>query len=294
MRCALIFALACLLCAPLTLAPLPAKAVDGSVAESGKRKINLSGRQRMLSQRIAKAACFAAIAVDTEQHLEQVSAAHALFETTLHGLRHGHDDMGLTAESNARILTEMDGVEELWQAYGPYADRATFGQQAAQKALPVIASLNLPVLRQMNRAVEEFERHYSNAGPIHPSLALALNIAGRQRMLSQKASKEFCMIVAGRDPKGHRAALAKSVTLFESTLNALIYGSDDLGLPPAPTQAILEQLQEVQALWTPLVPAFKKVIDGGLPTSDEIRLVAEKNNPLLIEMNKAVQMYEEL
>ena len=45
-----------------------------------------------------------------------------------------------------------------------------------------------------------------------------LNIAGRQRMLSQKISKEVMFAVAGEDLSG---ALKKTQALFDSSLKAL-------------------------------------------------------------------------
>ena len=42
----------------------------------------------------------------------------------------------------------------------------------------------------MNKAVGFMDKAYG-AGLIHPDLAHAINVAGRQRMLSQKALKEY-------------------------------------------------------------------------------------------------------
>ncbi|MEL7012261.1 MAG: type IV pili methyl-accepting chemotaxis transducer N-terminal domain-containing protein [Pseudomonadota bacterium] len=283
--------------APATFAPAifsPAYASNVPAAEDGKRKINLSGRQRMLSQRMAKAACFASIDVQTDTHLQQVSDAHALFDRTLHGLRDGDTEQGMNPEKAPRILEELAGVEELWITYGASVASAANSAEAAQAALPQIAELNLPVLRQMNKTVGEFERHYGGAGDIHPVLALALNISGRQRMLSQKASKEFCLILAGRDVASNREALAETVALFETSLNGLKDGNEEMGLPPAPTDEIYAQLQRVSDLWGPLKTIFDATVAGATPNAGDIEQVARDNNPLLKEMNEAVWMYDQL
>ena len=52
-----------------------------------------------------------------------------------------------------------------------------------------IAGINLPVLNQMHKTVGVIEKVYGSSGTVHPALALALNVSGRQRMLSQKAAR---------------------------------------------------------------------------------------------------------
>lgn len=272
----------------------PAIASDGAQADDGKRKINLSGRQRMLSQRMAKAVCFAAIGVDTAAHLKMGSEAHDLFDRTLTGLRSGDSEQGLSSERHPPILEELTAVDDLWEMYGAAISASLSGPDAAKTSLAEIATLSLPTLKQMNKAVGAFERQYGASGEIHPTLALALNVSGRQRMLSQKASKEFCLIVAGVNVEENRAALSATVDLFERSLLGLMDGDDELGLPEAPTDEIYEQLELVSELWAPLKTIFAKVSSGAMPSDADISLVAKDNNTLLVEANRAVWMYDNL
>jgi hypothetical protein len=281
--------------AMLAIAPAQiSHATDIATAEDGKRKINLSGRQRMLSQRMAKAVCFAALDVQTSAHLTMISDAHSLFDTTLKGLRAGDETLGMNPEKTPRILAELDAVDTLWERYGATVASAKGSSAAAQAALEEVGALNVPVLVQMNKAVGEFERHYGSGGEIHPVLALALNVAGRQRMLTQKASKEFCLIAAGQNVDANRAALAETVALFETSLLGLMDGNDEMGLVEAPTDEIYGQLETVLALWEPLKPIFEKVAGGGMASAADLERVARDNNPLLVEMNRAVGMYENI
>ncbi len=287
-------ALLAALVTPLMYVPSVATAGDVPLAQDGKRKINLSGRQRMLSQRMAKAVCFAAMGIDTQRHLDTAADAHALFDVTLKALRQGNTELGMNPEKNPRILEQLAGVEALWSEYGPAVAGATTHSEAATAALPTVAALNMPVLLQMNTTVGAFERHYGSGGDIHPALALALNVSGRQRMLSQKASKEFCLVAAGDETADHRAALSETVALFDTSLKALINGSPEAGLPEAPTDEILAQLNLVAGLWDELEPIFEKVVSGQTPTTKDIVQVARDNTPLLTEMNRAVWMYDQL
>ena len=163
----------------------------------------------------------------------------------------------------------------------------------AAGSLAQVAEMSLPALKQMNKAVIEFEKRYGST-TLHPSLALALNVSGRQRMLTQKASKEFCLIAFGHDVEQNREALKGTVALFEKSLAALMDGDDDLGLPEAPTDEIYDQLELVNGLWEPLSVVFKKVAAGENPSGEDLTTIATGNNPALFEMNKAVGMYENL
>ena len=276
----------------LSLTPsIPSWASDAALIKNGSVKINLAGRQRMLTQRMAKAVCFAAIGVMPEAHMDMMREAYDLFDKTLTGLREGDEEQGLLAENNPIILEELSFVEALWAQYGAAVRTAKSGPSGAVIALTGVAQLNLPTLRQMNKTVGEFEAFYGRAGVKHPSLALAINVSGRQRMLSQKAAKEFCLVAASKNVSENRKALAGTVSLFDTSLEAMLFGNEELGIAEAPTEEIREQLRRVKEIWEPIKAIFETSIQGGYVSPEDMQAVAEGNNVLLVEANKAVQMY---
>lgn len=276
----------------LTFPAPAAAAIDAAL--DGKTKINLSGRQRMLSQRMAKAVCFAAIGVETQTHLGMLANAHKLFQRTLDGLSRGDVEQGMLPEANAEILANLDEVAALWSDYRAVNEAIIASGAVSRDQLQTVASVNLPVLKQMHKTVGIIEKVYGSSGEVHPALALALNVSGRQRMLSQKASKEFCLISGGVDVAANRAALSDTVSLFTSSLSGLINGNAADGLAPAPTREIQAQLEKVEGMWTPLREVLLRAANGGAPSAADIEKVSTENNPLLVEMNKAVFMYNSL
>ena len=261
-------------------------------AEAAKRKINLAGRQRMLTQRMAKAACFASIGLEAGHHLEGMATAHALFARTLDGLRHGDPEQGLTRETKDAVLAELREVEALWADYGDLVAASVESGAVSEADLADVAEQNLPILTSMNEAVQQTARAYGDSSvPLH--LAVALDISGRQRMLTQKMAKEVCFVAADVQPAEARAALAETVELFSASLEALMNGAPFVGIRPPRSAELEAQLGTVAAMWEELKPVFVSVAGGAEPTARDLALVAERNMPLLREMNRAVFLYEQ-
>ncbi len=125
--------------------------------------------------------------------------------------------------------------------------------------------------------------------------ATVINIAGRQRMLSQKMSKESLAINSGYSVEQNRENLKKTYALFDSSLRGLINGDAGMHLPPTSNQTILKQMHLVESIWNKFAPHMKTFMDSG--SSAEARAnsaayILQHNLTLLTEMNKAVGMYE--
>lgn len=115
-----------------------------------------------------------------------------------------------------------------------------------------------------------------------------INLAGKQRMLSQKMTKEVLSVTQGLMDK--KEAL-KTVELFDKTLNGLIEGDKSLNLPACQTDHILEQLIVVKSLWNPFKEATTKVLNSA--DLQSLDYILQNNLRLLSEMNEAVKMFEE-
>ncbi|SHJ64197.1 methyl-accepting chemotaxis protein [Malonomonas rubra DSM 5091] len=122
-----------------------------------------------------------------------------------------------------------------------------------------------------------------------------VNIAGRQRMLSQKMSKEALSIAAGLEVSSNRDSLKQTADLFASSLNSLINGDEKLNLPPTQNPQILSQMRQVEVLWdnfSPHIDTFVNPASTEAARSVAAEYILQNNVPLLKEMNSAVGMYE--
>ncbi len=136
---------------------------------------------------------------------------------------------------------------------------------------------------------------------------LLINLAGRQRMLTQKMTKEFLVFTdalskTGKIDEKHVSRVKATMEIFSLTLKALTYGGNapvslDLShgrfrLCPRAMEPCFSQLKKVEGMWS----EFKGNLEKGLGKNDrtnEIQAWILKNNiPLLAEMNKAVTMMQ--
>ncbi len=115
---------------------------------------------------------------------------------------------------------------------------------------------------------------------------VVINLAGRQRMLTQKMTKEALGVFAGRVNPEELQSTAK---LFDKTLKGLMYGNEQL--PKCSSEKIFTQLEKVHKLWTKFYSNVNKIIEN--PKDDAaLNYLLQNNIELLKEMNKAVKMFE--
>ena len=112
-----------------------------------------------------------------------------------------------------------------------------------------------------------------------------INMAGRQRMLSQKIAKEALLVAAKIE---QQSTLKKTMELFEKSHKAILNGDEAMGLNPLKDPEIKNQMQHVGELWGD----YQKVINQHVNQSSDATLLAlQKQSPVILkEMNKAVMM----
>lgn len=268
------------------------KAAENADRLSAAARLNEAGRQRMLSQRMSKAACLAQMGVDAKLHRKMAKDAATRFDLVLKGLQTGDADIGLAPETSRTVQIQLEKTQALWNEFQPVLERMTQEGQDAE-ALSEMRKRNVPLLKQMNRAVAAIQSEMASGIEVSER-AMAINLAGRQRMLSQKVVKELCLLEAGLDPEADRNALRETVAEFEETLHDLREGNQARGLVPAPSWDIDAQLEIVESLWFEMASILQSAISGGTPGINDLGYAAFLAEAVLKEMNTAVLMYEKL
>jgi len=129
--------------------------------------------------------------------------------------------------------------------------------------------------------------------------AMLINLAGRQRMLTQKMTKELLAYLAGHGETYGRSA-RQTMELFDRTLLALKDGGKTIDaagketpVPAADVEEIKQGLEKVLKLWRPFKSNFQIVLDPNIDRhSTQYKQALEyilKQNPIVLkEMNNVV------
>ncbi|ODS34206.1 MAG: hypothetical protein SCARUB_00682 [Candidatus Scalindua rubra] len=258
--------------------------------------INLSGKQRMLTQKMSKEMLLIAKGVDEAQNKENLGKTAALFDKTLKGLIHGDEDLKLVGIEDAKIVGQLERVAMLWGKFKKNVDSVLSGD-TSKGISEKIAKENLPLLKNMNRAVKMYEDYAKKLGgeSLDARMAVTLNLSGKQRMLTQKMTKEVLLVANGIDPDKNKSELKKTTELFGRTLKGLLDGDDGLRLTGTKDLVIRDQLKLVAELWEEYKYVLNEIMssESSVVSEEYLVKVAKINLPLLREMNKAVKMYEE-
>ncbi|MFQ5965181.1 MAG: methyl-accepting chemotaxis protein [Candidatus Scalinduaceae bacterium] len=240
--------------------------------------INLAGKQRMLTQKMSKEALTLSQGIGSKESTKQTID---LFDKTLNGLISGDEGLKLPPTQNAEILSQLNHVQNLWKDLRANLDVVIDNSDETVAALSYINDNNLELLKQMNEAVVMLEKKSFDAKTI--------NLAGKQRMLSQKMVKETLNLVQG---SGSSDTLKSTSGLFDKTLNGLIKGDSEQGLSEMQDDAILAKLLNVQKLWDSFYKNINVVLTLAPETNSALAYINGNNVKALKEMNKAVVMYE--
>lgn len=118
--------------------------------------------------------------------------------------------------------------------------------------------------------------------------ANTVNLAGRQRMLSQRLAKEVLLLGNG---VGEASVVNKTIELFEDSHRRLLNGDEKNGISSPTSSEIQQQLIYVDQLWK----EYKGTMNRYLASKDarELNTLQSQSVKVLTEMNNAVTLIAE-
>lgn len=226
--------------------------------------LNQAGRQRMLSQRIV--AFYAASAQDLQPDSErQLHEAIAQFEQQLQQLR-GFEGAGQPAQ-NALSNLAYDWASLKAQLKRPPTPEAALELQRASES----------VLQASQRVVLELQQQASSTS------GRLINVSGRQRMLSQRISKNYLLLAWGvRDPQLQND--------LEQARREFVQALQELEQARENTPELQRKLAQVRIEWGVFEKAFQ--INQGQGEFIPL-LVLRSAESILQRMEEITSLYEE-
>jgi nitrate/nitrite-specific signal transduction histidine kinase len=227
--------------------------------------INKAGRQRMLSQRMAKAYAMQAAGVMPERAGLLLDSSRRLFEAQLAELK--------TLAPNEAILGALGALDTAWRLY-----REVLARPRSSENARLVLAESESTLRAAHALTVLYEKHAAN------SAGHLVNIAGRQRMLSQRMAKCFLFEQSGVDSSGLRAEREAARREFVAALA-------ELNAAPANNAAIRTELELANTQWL----FFEQALNGKEPVREiAARNVATTSERILEVMDSLTGRYEGL
>ncbi len=235
---------------------------DFTNEKSKKRKvINIAGRQRMLTQRIAK-----------DLILDKYN--HKYNNDLIYSKKLFMDSLNLLKTKDKNTLNMVKSIEKIYNKF------------EQSKSLKEKLILSDKLLSKSQALVLKYKKLYKSKNFIENTRLNIVDIAGRERMLSQKMTKALFAKINSLKFKDFDKELKNSCNLFEDSLHSLIKGDRKMGIIKPTNEKIISQLNKVEMLWKKIKPYYKK---NNLSNA-EIKSLVPKNLELLKEMDKGVKL----
>lgn len=259
----------------------------------GSQRIDFSGKLRMLSQRVPAAACYTQLGIDTAETSAMLTAAATEFELITAALEFGNPDLGIIGvEERRKTQVGIGKLNELW---APIADlaRPVAASDANLDDVTAIADQSAPLLEMAKVMVTVIVGQYAHPAAVLQADAMLIDIAGRQRMLAQRMSKNVCLINAGINVETAMAELQATSEIFDASLTALRSGMPEAGIMPPPNEKIATGLDGVLNTWSQVQPIVDAALEGKALDDEQLSIMFHQSNALTGGMNATVGLYSE-
>ena len=228
---------------------------------SKEKMINIAGRQRMLSQRVAKDYFYLGKKINKGNAKKQLKITLQEFQESQEILNNSIKDEEI---SNLLAFVNMSLDEFDTIAKEKYSlDNGT-----------IILDLSESMLEGSDYVVQALTKgKKTNA---------IIDKAGKQRMLSQRIAKYYIAYQAGIKDDNTITQMKETVKEFDSVLNQLLTNKTN-------SREIQDELDKVNKMWKIVYKFYLNIEKGGLPI-----IVYTTTDDISKKMNKIVKMYVEI
>ena len=243
-------------------------ALDAETPLSAGALVNMCGRLRVLSQRMAIAWCMIVSAIAPHKALVKLNQLEKEFERNLARL----EKLELAAEFAEKLVL----IKALWPRY----QHLMLGDQLSVQRIEDVFELSEKLLQ----ATDALTGHAADLGEL--PAAHYVNMAGRNRMLSQRIGKFFLFREWPSLDEKIAVLTPPSCLEFDSNLKAL---GKTANIPPE----VAAQLRVVASQWQKFIHTLCPDLSHAARTQ-HARLVIAEGERLLRSVDTTVKLFERL
>lgn len=230
--------------------------------------INKAGRQRMLSQRMAKAWLAMGQGIEGKRAEKILFDSMSWFDRQFVELK--------TYAPTPELKATYAAMEPVWSEY----KAALVGSKADRGIAPALLALDAKVLKLANQGTLQLEQYSGKA------VGKLVNMAGRERMLSQRTAKFYLSQCWGAAIPEQARELDLARKEFAQALQVLMSA-------PQATPAIKDELALAQQQWVFFDNALSRLSESGNSNKHAGEVFASSENILQV-MDRVTGMYSKL
>jgi len=256
--------------------------------DGAKARVNLSSKLGMLSYQIAGATCRLHAGIDAPQARALLHDSQVEIRTILEGLEFGNRQLGIpTPEKHSRLLRSLRVVGEEWGRMSAAIDSVVSGTDVAGNTVRIVDG-SRALDEKASKLAAEINARYSNPNEMLFVDGLAIHMAGRQRILIQKAAAEACLRASGA---GDVTSLTETTELFQKTLTALRDGMAAAGIRKPPNEKVQSTVDDAWKNWEASREAYGVLELSSAVEPTLVHRIAAEAEQLTKQMNDLVILY---
>lgn len=250
-----------------------------------------AAKLRLLSQRIPATACFEHVEIEAETNAALLRTTSQYFNRILAGQEFGDTELGLmTPETDPTILHDLQAIRAVWEPIQGLIEKIARGDSTDAEII-ALSQTGAELVTLTSKLSSDTMAEYADPTVLLQADALTLEIAGRLPMMAQRLAKDMCMALGGLTVDAALAEMAETRALFETTLDALLYGMPALGLTPAEDPDIQKSLLRAQTDWAAVSPVFDALASGAALSKEEETETYHVMNALTDQLDRVQLMY---
>lgn len=270
-------------------AAMGAMALSPSMAAAAidvSHKIKIAGDLRTFTQRMALATAFVMLDVDRAHFMDVLKEEYDEFAHDMEVLAAGDPAYHMEPEQNALVLEAINTVGIGWGVLGPALKDIIEAGTVDDAHFKKVEKVNVQVMALTDSLLHRIMTEYRESLP--QALAFQIDVAGVQRMLSQKMIKEAILVALEFEAEAHHTMLLGSTQLYGFGLDKL-HGRmlHNEVMLPEPDAAMKKELDKADHCWEKLQPILRKLDESHATTPGELSELA-KEADITMEIYSAI------